>query len=79
MPELKPEDCHYYEPGKDDFDWCPVTKGFQEAYRLACVKCHHYKDVPEVEEVKTESVSQPKIDFCVCGTALGIEDAPEGR
>ena len=40
--ELKPVDCHYYEPNIEDFDWCPVTKGFQEAYRLVCKECHHF-------------------------------------
>lgn len=41
MPELKPEDCHYYEPNIEDFDWCPLTKGFIEVGRLICETCHH--------------------------------------
>ncbi len=47
----KPQDCHYYEPDTKDFDWCPIKKGFKEAYRLICEKCHHSKqqDAPEKE------------------------------
>lgn len=34
-------------------------------------------DIKDVEEVKTESATQPEIDFCICGTALGVKNNAE--
>ncbi len=41
MPELKPSDCHYYEPDIKDFDWCPVISGYEMMHQSVCKKCHH--------------------------------------
>ena len=50
MPDLNPQDCHYYEPNKKDFIECPAAKGAELTLsdRSACKKCHHYKEILKI-------------------------------
>jgi len=38
---MKPEDCHYYEPKRKDFDGCPVTSFAEVAKTEHCEKCKY--------------------------------------
>lgn len=58
---------------KRDAEW--LAGEFQKAFEKGWEKA--LRTEGKEAKIRTETVSQPKIDFCTCGTPLGVPDAEE--